>query len=402
MSRTHLSTPQRLGSEAHANLEQLSAHNAAGFPSPLSSQWGSSVRAGDTRMDQHLQQTWLHHTATGPLSGGGQRSPGTGGANGSPVRTAGGRGPDGEPRFDQDVPDGGYLWWYIDAMSDDGQHGITLIAFVGSVFSPYYAWARRGGRTEANNHCALNVAIYSRGRSRWAMTERGRKHCTRNAQEFVIGPSQLQWDGDCLNIDIDEVCVPLPRRVRGRIKLWPQQLCPFSTRLDAFGQHRWGPLAPASRIEVDLSTPDLKWQGHAYLDSNEGDEPIDQGFHEWDWSRARMRDGSTLVFYDMHSPEAPDRVLSLRFRPNGVVETVDTPPVQRLSKTAWRIDRRMRSEKSVRVQEQLEDTPFYQRALLQFDYAGEPLLAFHETLSVPRLVSPIVQAMLPWRMPRRA
>jgi carotenoid 1,2-hydratase len=56
----------------------------------------------------------------------------------------------------------------------------------------------------------------------------------------------------------------------------------------------------------------------------------------------------------------------------------------------------------VRVQEQLEDTPFYQRALLQFDYAGEPLLAFHETLSVPRLVSPVVQAMLPFRMPRRA
>jgi carotenoid 1,2-hydratase len=56
----------------------------------------------------------------------------------------------------------------------------------------------------------------------------------------------------------------------------------------------------------------------------------------------------------------------------------------------------------VRVHEQLEDTPFYQRALLQFDYAGEPLLAFHETLSVPRLVSPVVQAMLPFRMPRRA
>ncbi|NBO88372.1 MAG: carotenoid 1,2-hydratase, partial [Betaproteobacteria bacterium] len=34
------------------------------------------------------------------------------------------------------VPSGGYLWWYVDAMSDDGQFGLTLIAFVGSVFSP--------------------------------------------------------------------------------------------------------------------------------------------------------------------------------------------------------------------------------------------------------------------------
>jgi carotenoid 1,2-hydratase len=76
--------------------------------------------------------------------------------------------------------------------------------------------------------------------------------------------------------------------------------------------------------------------------------------------------------------------------------------VQTLSKTGWRIARRMRSKQPVQLHEQLEDTPFYQRALLKFDHAGEPLLAFHETLSVPRLVSPVVQAMLPWRMPRRA
>jgi carotenoid 1,2-hydratase len=287
-------------------------------------------------------------------------------------------------------------------MSDDGQHGITLIAFVGSVFSPYYAWARRRGRPDPDNHCALNVAIYSKGRSRWAMTERGRKHCTRSAHEFTIGPSQMRWEGDCLTIDINEIGVPVPRRVQGRIKVWPQQLCTYSTPLDASGRHKWGPLAPASRIEVDLSAPELTWQGHAYLDSNEGDEPVEQGFDTWDWSRARMHDGSTLVFYDVQSPETEDRLLALRFSPKGTVEPIVAPGVQGLPKTAWRLNRRMRSEHPVQVHQQLEDTPFYQRALLQFDYAGERLLAFHETLSVPRLVSPMVQAMLPWRMPRRA
>jgi carotenoid 1,2-hydratase len=287
-------------------------------------------------------------------------------------------------------------------MSDDGQHGITLIAFVGSVFSPYYAWARKRGPVDPDNHCALNVAIYSQGKSRWAMTERGRRHCARNAQQFTIGPSQLNWDGDCLSIDINEVCAPLPRRIQGRIKLWPQQLCTYSTALNASGRHRWGPLAPASRIEVDLQEPHLKWQGHAYLDSNEGDEPIDRGFHTWDWSRARMRDGSTLVFYDMHTPAGDEHLLALRFTPRGAVDSLTAPATQRLPKTGWRLERRMRSDGVVAVHEQLEDTPFYQRALLKLDHAGEPLLAFHETLSVPRLVSPVVQAMLPWRMPRRA
>jgi len=287
-------------------------------------------------------------------------------------------------------------------MSDDGQHGITLIAFVGSVFSPYYAWARKRGRMNPDAHCALNVAIYSKGRGRWAMTERGQRHCARSAREFIIGPSQVRWDGDCLHIDINELSVPLPRKIQGHIKLWPQQLFDFSTPLDAASRHRWGPLAPSSRIEVNLQAPDLKWQGHAYLDSNEGDEPIDQGFHTWDWSRARKRDGSTLVYYDMQAPGQSDRALSLRFTPQARVEPIALPAVQRLPKTGWRLSRRMRSSHGVQVHEQLEDTPFYQRALLRFEEGGESLLAFHETLSVPRLVSPVVQAMLPWRMPRRA
>mgnify|MGYP001372749352 CR=1 FL=1 len=47
------------------------------------------------------------------------------------------------PGFAAPVTPGGYHWWYLDAMSDDGEHALTVIVFVGSVFSPYYAAARR-------------------------------------------------------------------------------------------------------------------------------------------------------------------------------------------------------------------------------------------------------------------
>ena len=46
------------------------------------------------------------------------------------------------PRFSATVAPEGYLWWYVDAISDDGRYGITLIAQLGSCFSPYYASAR--------------------------------------------------------------------------------------------------------------------------------------------------------------------------------------------------------------------------------------------------------------------
>jgi carotenoid 1,2-hydratase len=93
-------------------------------------------------------------------------------------------------------------------------------------------------------------------------------------------------------------------------------------------------------------------------------------------------------------------VLSLRFDRQGAVETFQPPPRQTLPRTRWGLKRQMRSPSAVRVQHQLEDTPFYQRSLLTHELLGETVQSFHETLSVPRLVSPIVQSMLPWRMPR--
>jgi carotenoid 1,2-hydratase len=157
-------------------------------------------------------------------------------------------------------------------------------------------------------------------------------------------------------------------------------------------------------VEVNLQHPSQHWTGNAYLDSNEGDEPIDRSCREWDWSRSPMKDGSTAVIYDVQGKagKQDDKLLALRFKTDGSIEDFEAPPRQALPPTLWRIQRRMRSESAVQVHEQLEDTPFYQRALLKSSLLGEDVQSFHETLFVPRLVSPVVQAMLPWRMPRRS
>lgn len=286
-------------------------------------------------------------------------------------------------------------------MSNDGQFGLSLIAFVGSVFSPYYAWARRSGQADPDNHCALNVALYHRNSKRWCMTERGRKHCSRDAQRFVIGPSEMSWDGTSLNIRVKEISSPIPQRITGHIRIQADQLFNFSTPLDQLGKHRWGPIAPSAHIEVDLSEPSQQWTGSAYLDSNEGDEPIENAFHEWDWSRSLMRNGSTAVLYDMRYKDQGKSMLALLFNKQGGIEPFAAPERKTLPRTAWRVSRGMCSSSAVEITEQLEDTPFYQRAILKSELLGETVSSFHESLSIPRLVSPVVRAMLPWRMPRR-
>ncbi len=69
----------------------------------------------------------------------------------------------------------------------------------------------------------------------------------------------------------------------------------------------------------------------------------------------------------------------------------------------WRIGRRTRSDagSEARVQATLEDTPFYARSLVASRLAGRDMLSVHESLSVDRFAQPIVQMMLPFRMPRR-
>ena len=44
-------------------------------------------------------------------------------------------------------------------MSDDGQHGLTIIAFLGSVFSPYYAWSGRGDPIKAGQELLILEAM---------------------------------------------------------------------------------------------------------------------------------------------------------------------------------------------------------------------------------------------------
>jgi carotenoid 1,2-hydratase len=335
------------------------------------------------------------------LSGGGQHASGGRRAHGGAVGPAGGGEPPGGPRFDQPVPPGGYAWWYVDALSDDGRTGLTLIAFIGSVFSPYYARARRSGPADPLDHCALNVALYGHGRKRWAMTERGRGALHRTTSSLRVGPSSLRWDDDTLTIDIDEITVPLPSRLRGRVRLYPDAVTTRSVVLDRSGRHRWRPIAPCGRVEVAFESPAVRWSGAAYFDCNDGDEPLERAFVRWDWSRASLRQG-TAVLYDVERRDAGDLALAMRFDAAGAMQEFAPPRPARLPRTGWNISRATRADSGLGavVLRTLEDGPFYARSVLATRLLGEPVTAVHESLSLDRFDARWVQTLLPFRMPR--
>jgi carotenoid 1,2-hydratase len=122
-------------------------------------------------------------------------------------------------------------------------------------------------------------------------------------------------------------------------------------------------------VEVALSPTHGKWSGEGYLDSNWGAEPIEDGFEDWDWSRAHLPD-RTLISYDVKRRGGDCAHLSLAFDPKGEVTRVAPPPAKPLAPGLWRMPRWVRppAGAQLRAPKALEDTPFYTRTWL----SGEP------------------------------
>ena len=247
----------------------------------------------------------------------------------------------------------------------------------------------------------MNVALYGKPRA-WAMTERGRHDLSRDAAAIEIGRSAMRWDGDALRIAIDERTVPTARRLRGEVIVRPRGLTGVGFALDAAGRHRWRPLAPLCDVEVRFAAPALAWRGTAYLDTNEGDEPLEAAFKSWTWTRFEAQ-GRARIFYDTIAADGRAKGLALSVEDGEVTHSVQGF-YQDLPKTFWRIPRAVPCEPAAKpvLLQTFENAPFYARSAVRARIDGAEATGMHETLSLGRLVSPEVRFMVPFRMPRWA
>ncbi len=295
----------------------------------------------------------------------------------------------------------GYSWWYVDALSADGRHGLTIIAFIGSVFSPYYALARARGRGDPENHVCMNVALDGQPR-RWAMTERGRASLRRDTGEIAIGRSAMRWSDGGLRITIDEPTVPLPGRIRGTVTITPRIRGTRTFQLDGAGRHLWQPIAPLCDVEAEFETPAMSWKGTGYFDTNHGEEPLEAAFRSWTWTRFEDEHGARIV-YDVTERSGAFRPLSLQVDADGVRE-VPPPMMKPLPRTVWGVERMVPCDSSATPSQtrMMENAPFYARCGLSSLLDGKPVLGVNESLSLTRVAHPVVRLMLPFKMFRRA
>lgn len=269
---------------------------------------------------------------------------------------------------------------------------------LGNVFSPYYARQRELGVTNPLEYCTINVASYDKGCSFWTLTER--RSALRSPDHIEIGQSRFSASDDAVSVDISERTAPFGTPVRGHVRVTPSRWLPTTHVLDDPGRHRWSPLALNAEAEVEIVAPTgRKWSGHAYVDTNHGDEPLERGFRRWDWSRATTPSG-THVVYDVERRDGSCASIRKTFRPTGSISELGNVGITSLPRTVWGIRRSVPSDDNApaTVVRCLENTPFYARTLAHGTIDGEPAHIVHETVDMDRFVQRWVRFLIPFRM----
>ncbi|MEM8571240.1 MAG: carotenoid 1,2-hydratase [Pseudomonadota bacterium] len=283
-------------------------------------------------------------------------------------------------------------------MSDTGDQAISIIGFIGSVFSPWYRWS---GRRSPQNHCCINVALYGRG-GRWTMTDRGRSALRLTQDRMDVGPSHMAWDNDTLVVGIDEISVPHFQRIRGEVRVIPSGLTDVEMPLTQDGAHVWRPFAPTARIEVEIDRPGWQWGGHGYFDANFGLRALEEDFSYWTWARFPAEEGS-IAFYDAVRRDGTSLEAALHFCPEGRVEAFTAPPLTPMRRSLWTVRRETRADpgSTPRQAKAMLDAPFYTRSIVSTRIGGQDRQGVHEALDLNRFASPWLKPMLAVKVPRR-
>lgn len=305
---------------------------------------------------------------------------------------------------------GAYQWWYFDATSDDEAHSLVVIVFVGSVFSPwYFARLANGERARPSEHCAINVALTSKrtGASRWIFSEYDRFDGDLS-RGLTIGKSSLAKRSDGvyeLSLEDKPPAYGLPLGVKGRVRFTSDGPTAVPSEgpfvLDRAGAHRWAPVAPRCRVDVDLSAPNLRFSGDGYHDINHGDEPLSQAFVRWHWARSHERD-RTRIRYDRALRDGTRRVLDIESTRDGLrFDHRDEARAMELAMGGWTLMEpaalRVDDHTVLRDVRRVESSPFYARYTARTP-KGEPAVGEH--LDLDRFALPMMQRMLPFRARR--
>lgn len=279
---------------------------------------------------------------------------------------------------------GGFMWWYADLVSPEGD-GVVLIWAFGLPFLPgRESAARRGAGTPGRSQPSLAVSVYEGGRPAFYLLQ---EYDEDDAEVDVVtgrcrlGESRF-WsrveDGRrVVTVELD-MPVPASPRLTGTLHLDGEALRNPRADLPAEGWHVWAPLATATPGHARLQLGDRLLTdvvGRAYHDCNGSVAPLSGlGIREWAWGREAQGDHEDVHYVLWPDGGGAPEAHLLRLGADGRVE-VEAAEVISASRRygtwglPWHRELRLLGldsgrERVVRPGAAIDDGPFYLRSLL--------------------------------------
>ncbi len=224
---------------------------------------------------------------------------------------------------------GGFIWWYADAVDEQG-NGFVLIWSWGLPFLPGYASSeRRSTPQRPEQRPSLNLSVYKNGKlDFYSLQEFAPDDCAWDGQDtWTFGPNSITStveDGRrrmVANLDL-----PVPgssERLEGTLSVdGVARVGNFdeSSSLD----HDWSPLTGPAQSSMNLKFGDVSWssEGRGYHDRNGGRVPMHRlPFSHWLWGRLPFADKELIYYLFWQSDDSAPIALAIEISADGTTAT---------------------------------------------------------------------------------
>lgn len=231
--------------------------------------------------------------------------------------------------------EGGFLWWYLDLVNDQGD-GAVLIWSWGLPFLPGIAsGARKGEPVKPEERPSLTIAIYKSFKLECYTLQEYEPSDTSwkthqyqsdpNAQTWIFGENQMRvWRVDnnvMVEADIHEKIPGSMHKLVGHIKL--KGIARTQGPELARGHdpaHDWTPLMGPASGQLDLYHGAVEYhiQGRGYHDRNGGENPLHElGFKRWIWGRIPGQDREYIYYILWPHDHAKPRCVGMEILDDG-------------------------------------------------------------------------------------
>jgi carotenoid 1,2-hydratase len=323
--------------------------------------------------------------------------------------------------FDQSVLQvpGGFAWWYLDLLNDQGD-GLVLIWFFALPFLPNTS--KNVAPSIALSRPGVCVAVYRRYQQSFYLLQEDVTSSIQiedTSSEITIGASRFSIQSKSgralFTAHIETELAGSRQPLVGMVRAQGPHLNGLGDRLPSH-VHTWSPLLTSTEGHARLTLGEreiIDMRGPVYLDRNASSEPLGKlGIDQWRWGHLAFADRELIFYQLLPAQGGPPQSFAVSVAKNGeaLVTGADlrwSGPKQDLYGLKWHrcaeLSDPQIGQVQVRFRSLVDNGPFYLRFFIEATEtaSGKSGIGFAELVRPERIDLPAMRHFIQMRIHRK-